>query len=219
MNEDDEMTSLDLDSVLRGKWEAGTRPKDLFESHIAEHPREHVDDIIAGLSSKNRRVQGGCAELASLLSEAHPELVYPHVTLFLKNLSAKAPILRWEAVCTVGNLARVDDGALIPSRVKDITACLHHESIVLQGHAVRALSKIAKVFPETAGGIFGALAGAKDRFPGNRIGYVLEAMAVFVGDPALATRARRFVEPYLDSEVRAVATKARRAHKVLAKTR
>jgi hypothetical protein len=99
--------------------------------------------------------------------------------------------------------------------VKDIAACLQHESIVLQGHAVRALTKIVSSFPDMAPSVFKALLEAKGSFPGNRIGFVVEAMAVFSGHPKLAAKAKQFVASYLQSDVKSVATKARKAHKAL----
>jgi hypothetical protein len=58
----------DILAVLADKWEDGTRPADLYAGQIAARPRDYLDAILAGLASKNKRVQGGCAELASLLS-------------------------------------------------------------------------------------------------------------------------------------------------------
>jgi hypothetical protein len=98
----------DIFELLNGKWDDGTRPKDIYELYISKNPEEYVEKIIEGLQSDTRKVQSGCAELASLLSEHNPELLYSHIDLFLKNLDAKAPVLRWEAVCTLGNLASVD---------------------------------------------------------------------------------------------------------------
>ena len=209
------MTHLDLEAVLSGKWQDGTRPKDLYARHIANHAEEHVDDIISALGSKSRRVQGGAAELASLLSEHHPRLLLPHVGLFLANLNAKAPILRWEAVCTVGNLAHLDDPQRIRKHITDITSNLSHESIVLQGHSVRALVKIAAAWPEEAASILAALVAAEQHFPGNRIGYLVEAMGGFAGHGDLVADAKQFAERYTSSDIKSVAAKARKARKVL----
>jgi hypothetical protein len=65
--------------------------------------------LIQGLDSGEKRVQSGSAELVALLSEDHPGLLTPYIDKFIRNLEAKAPVLRWEASCTLGNLARVDE--------------------------------------------------------------------------------------------------------------
>ena len=101
--------TIDLHEILLGKWEDGTRPKDLYANHISKEPSKYLDSIIKGLTSDQKRIQSGCAELASLLSEEKPELLYPHIEMFVSNLDAKEPVLRWEAVCTIGNLVQIDD--------------------------------------------------------------------------------------------------------------
>jgi hypothetical protein len=209
------MVKVKLLELLDGKWEDGTRPKDLFSLHVSKAPATHVADIVTGLGSDNRKVQGGSAELASLLSEDHPALLYPHIELFRKNLGAREPILRWEAVCTLGNLAKVDKDGVTPACVEAIIGLLRHKSIVLQSHAVKALAKIASAFPAEAPRIFSALVASKDAFPVNRIGFIVEAMSVFAGDKALAPKARAFIEPLARSEINSVATKARKALKAL----
>jgi len=70
---------------------------------------KYVEPLIKGLSSEKKKVQSGTSEIVSLLSVDHPELLKPYMELFITNLTAKTPVLRWEAVCTLGNLARVDD--------------------------------------------------------------------------------------------------------------
>lgn len=204
------MALVDIHELLDGKWEDGTRPKDLFSLFISKDPSDYAPVIIEGLKSGSRRVQSGCAELASLLSESEPRRLYPYLELFRKNLDAEEPVVRWEAVCTLGNLVALDKDGKIRSDVGKIASFLNDKSIVLQGHAVRTLSKIAQVYPEMAGSILDRLISSRNRFPGNRIGFVVEAMAAFTHDKKLVPKARKFVEPYADSDIKVVATKARK---------
>jgi hypothetical protein len=211
--------TVDIHACLAGKWDDGTRPKDLFARHIRERPEKHVAAIIAGLSSGSRRVENGCAELASLLSEERPELLYPYVDLFVGNLGSKEKVLRWEAVCTLGNLARVDDDGRVPPQIPTMAGFLRDKSIVLQGHAVRALAKIAAAHHQNAGRIFEALVGAADAFPRNKVGFVIEAMEPFVALGGFEDRVCRFVEPFAESEVKVVARKAGKVLRSLAKAK
>ena len=209
------MIIKDIHKILAGKWDDGTRPKDIYAKYVAESPSAYVETIIAGLQSDIARVQSGCAEIASLVSEAHPELLLRYEDLFLTNLAAKEPVLRWEAVCTLGNLAKADKDGKVRSAIDSISAFLNDKSIVLQGHSVRALSKIATTFPEEAKKIQRLLITSKNRFPGNRIGFIIEAMESFGGNRELASISADFVEPYVQSDIRSVATKARRVLKKL----
>ena len=202
----------DILKLLEGKWEPGTRPANLYERLVLPRPAAYVDVVLQGLASKNKRVQGGCAELASRLSADHPELLYPHIGVFTRNLHAKAPILRWEAVCTIGNLAAVDE-KIIPHEVDAMKALLSDKSIVLQGHAVRALEKVAARHKKLAPGILSALIDAAPHFPGSRVGYIVEATLSFTASAALVPAIRRFVEPYAKSAHAPVVRKAKRVLK------
>jgi len=209
------MGRIDLLRVLDQKWDDGRRPKDLFAAHVAKHPAAYVADLVAGLESKSARVRNGCAEICSLLAAAQPRILYPHVDRFLERLDAKDKAVRWEAVCTVGSLATVDAAGATRASVGPITRHLAQESIVLQGHAVRALAKLARSFPDLAPGILRQLIAAKGRFPGTRVGYLVEAMAAFADDLALAAEAARFLDGHIESDLAPVRTKARRARKAL----
>jgi hypothetical protein len=196
--------------ILDGKWTDGTRPKDLYKLYISKNPIEYVETIIVGLHSEKRKVQSGCAELASLLSEDKPEILYPHIELFLSNLKVKMAVLRWEALCTLGNLASVDKNRLLPNYINQIVSFLDNKSIVLQGHAIQALSKIAKAFPDKASKILEELLNSKEYFPGNRIGFIIEAMEFFLPNEDLRLKIRVFVEPYAVSKIKVVEKKAKK---------
>ena len=92
---------------------------------------EAVDQRLErGRSSHRERLR----ELTSLLSEDKPELLYPHVDLFVANLKSKEKMICWEAVCTLGNLARVDKADVVSKQIKTMVGFLTDKSIVLQGH-------------------------------------------------------------------------------------
>jgi len=90
---------------------------------------------------------------------------------------------------------------------------LRDKSIVLQGHSVRALGKIARANPEKGAELLDALISAADAFPGNRIGFVIEAMEYFLEAKPLLPKVRAFVEPYLKTDVNVVVAKAKKVLK------
>ena len=208
---------VDLHQILDGKWADGSRPKDLFAAHVGPAPKAYLGAIVAGLGSDKARVRNGCAELASLLSAAEPALLLPHVARFAANLAAKEPVLRWEAACTLGNLAAVDRAGTTRGSVDGLADCLAHESVVLGGHAARALAKMALAFPDLAPRILARLVASEPHFAGSRVGYLIEAMSAFAGDPRLAAKARAFVEPFAVSPINPVASKAKKTLRALAR--
>ena len=71
-------------------------------------------------------------------------------------------------------------------------------------------------FPDLAPAILDALIVARDNFPGNRIGYLVEAMTSFASHKPLLAKITAFVEPLTASDNKAVASKARKVLKYIA---
>lgn len=200
----------DLHAVLNGKWADGTRPKDMFQRELSKRPAEYVSALVTGLAAKEKRIAAGCAELISLCSVDHPELFYPYTERFLTNLAAKAPILRWEAACTIGNLARIDTQKRLLVAIPELLPLLAHKSIVLQSHTAHALGKLGARYPQQAPDILAAFVVNVEHFPGTRVGHLIEATAPLTTLHALSVSLREFVDPYAQSPLRPVAQKAKR---------
>jgi hypothetical protein len=113
----------------------------------------------------------------------------------------------------LGNLARVDKKKIVSSHIDRIALFLSDSSIVLQGHSVRPLSKIAEANPDEAPKILEELLQSKKYFPENRIGFMIEEMGHFLQYEDRKKVIRTFVEPYLESNIKSVSRKARKIHK------
>ena len=174
-----------------------------------------MEKLIKSLDSDEKRVQSGSAELLALLSENHPELVAPFINKFIGNLDAKEPVLRWEAICTLGNLARVDTEKKTLSVLTTLYPLLEHNSIVLANHTVQALAKIAEHHHEKAEEILSYLVKAAPLFKKTTVGFIVEAVARFRDYDELAPKVKEFVTPYLRSDMKVVAQKAKRTLKQL----
>lgn len=171
--------------------------------------------LIRGLDSDEKRVQSGSAELMALLSEEHPDLVAPFIDKFIRNLEAREPVLRWEAVCTLGNLARVDKEKKVLSVLPQLYPLLSHESIVLANHTVQALAKIAEYHHEKAEEILNHLVKAAPLFKKTTVGFIIEAVTRFKDIDELVPEVQEFVTPYLMSDMKVVAQKAKKTLKKL----
>jgi hypothetical protein len=174
-----------------------------------------VEKLIKGLEREEKRVQSGSAELVSLLSEDYPYLLTPFIDKFIENLDAKEPVLRWEAVCTLGNLARVDEKNKILSVLPRLYPLLGHKSIVLANHTVHALAKIGEHNQEKAEEILDELVKAAPLFKKTTVGFIIEAVERFKEYDTLVPKVKEFVEPYLESDMKVVARKAKRTIKKL----
>jgi hypothetical protein len=67
-----------------------------------------VPELIEGLNAKAARSRYGCAKALRLLSEEHPEALYPHFDFFAGLLDHPNKIFQWEAIFVLSQLARVD---------------------------------------------------------------------------------------------------------------
>lgn len=206
---------MNLHEPLRGKWTDGTRPKDLYKLHVSGNPEKYLPQILSGLESEEKRVQSGSAELAALLSEEKPELLEPYIGLFIENLNAKEPVLRWEAACVLGNLAVVDKEGRITGVLDRLYPQLDHKSIVLANHTVQALSKIAQHNPDKAEEIVETLIEKSPLFKKNTVGFIIEALARLKDNEKMVPKIKEFIEPYLGSEIGVVVKKAKRTLKKL----
>ena len=204
---------MNILETLEGKWTDGTRPKDLYKKHVSTNPETYLEKLIQGLESNKKRVQNGSAELISLLSKDHPDLLAPYIDKFIENLEAKAPVLRWEASCTLGNLAEVDMEKKIPQALPSMYPHLEHKSIVLANHTAQALAKIAEYNPQKAEEILDKLIEKAPYFTSNKVGFIIEAMVRFREYDELVPKVKEFVEPFLESEIKIVARKAKKTLK------
>ena len=198
----------DILTLLSGKWEDGSRPADIAPRVMAD--KALLEQILTGLASRDKRVQGGCAEIASRVSERQPGWLYPQLALFLGNLAAREPVLRWEAACTVGNLAVQDAEGKTLAALPALIGNLSDKSIVLQGHSLKALGKIARKHPGVARQVLDAFKANTGRFPGNRLGLVAEAVELMADNTDLRDDMIAFVAPMSESAVAPVAAKAKR---------
>ncbi len=67
-----------------------------------------LDTLITWLNADEARIKFGCAKALCLISEEHPDLLYPHFDFFVRLLDHPNRILQWDAAFVLSHLARVD---------------------------------------------------------------------------------------------------------------
>ncbi|MFA5054689.1 MAG: hypothetical protein WC562_00740 [Dehalococcoidia bacterium] len=97
--------------------------KEAIAERIADNP-ERIAEAIEGLKNKKAPVKFGCGKVLRILSERHPEALYPHINVFIKLLDSDNNIMKWEGIHVIGSLARVDKAkridAILPRYLKPI---------------------------------------------------------------------------------------------------
>jgi hypothetical protein len=200
------MVDQSLLEFLKTKYDSDIYPK-LITEEILQNPSK-VDDIITGLISGNKKIRASCAEIASIVSEDHPGIMYPYVDIFIKNLNSNIPKLRIYAASTLGNLAEVDTNGKITKQIKVLAMYMTTDSRSLQNNSVRALGKIAHAHPKEAERIFNLFISHNKYFPNNKINILLDNMEYFSENAELREDARRFIEAYTYGRSKSVQRKA-----------
>lgn len=104
--------------------------------------------VIDGVGSDNKRVKNATAKILRIVSEKHPERLYPHFSLFVDHLEGGDTILKWNAIMVIANLAAVDKKNLVDRQMKKYYECLGDEKMVTAANAIDNMGKIACAKPK-----------------------------------------------------------------------
>ncbi len=100
------------------------------------------------LKSKDRSVRYPAAKKIMELAREKPEALYPDIEFFVGLLEGKDSIILWNAVRTIGSLARVDTDKKIDNILHKLYGLLDSGNMVTAGNTISALSDIALARPE-----------------------------------------------------------------------
>ena len=81
--------------------------KEKIARRVIKNP-DLVPELLDGLNADRARVKYGCEKVLRIIGEKKPEVLYPHFNLFVKLLDSDNNFLKWGAIITISNLARVD---------------------------------------------------------------------------------------------------------------
>jgi hypothetical protein len=70
-----------------------------------------LSEIFNGLSSDKARIRYGCDKVLRIVSEKDPEILYPKIDFFAKQLDGNDTFFKWSAIRIIANLAAVDSKA------------------------------------------------------------------------------------------------------------
>jgi hypothetical protein len=87
--------------------EAKGSDKQLLTKEAARNPAL-IGDLVSCLDAAKTSVRYSCEKILRALSEKKPDLVYPYYDTFVALLSNPNSFLKWGAIITIANLAKVD---------------------------------------------------------------------------------------------------------------
>ena len=139
---------MKIDNLLDKIAQKGSDKEAIAES-IADDPTR-IAEIIEGLSSRKASVKFGCGKVLRIISERHPEALYPHIDTFIKLLDSNNNIMKWEGIHVIGNLACVDKGKKIDAILTKYLKPIQGPVMITAANVIGGAAKIAAAKPYLA---------------------------------------------------------------------
>lgn len=124
--------------------------KEITADDLAKRVKRNLDllpTIFEGVSSKKPRVRYGCVKILNIISEEHPEQLYPKWDFFVKLLDSDKKILRWNALIILANLASVDSENMFEKIFEKYYERMNDGVLVTVANVIDNSGKIAKAKP------------------------------------------------------------------------
>ncbi len=171
------------DTLLQQIALKGSDKEEIADS-IADDP-ERIEEVLSGLTSKKAPVKFGCAKVLRIISEVHPEALYPHIDTFIKLLDSDNNIMKWEGIYVIGNLASVDKGKKIDAILTRYLKPIKGPVMITAANVIGGAARIAAAKPYLAERIAKAMLNvqhaeyATAECRNVALGHVLDAFEIF----------------------------------------
>ena len=106
-----------------------------------------IDQLIDGVTLPKGSIRFGYEKVLRLISEEHPELIYPYFDVFKKLSACDNSFLKWGAILTIANLAVVDSEKKIDKMFKEYYAPITGHVMVTASNVIGGSVKIALAKP------------------------------------------------------------------------
>ncbi|MBI4657766.1 MAG: hypothetical protein HY735_02755 [Verrucomicrobia bacterium] len=109
-----------------------------------------LPQLLQGLTAEKARVKFGCAKVVRVVSQRHPELLYPHFDFFVGLLAHENKILQWEAMFVLSRLAQVDGSDKFASIFDQYFSPIPGPMMITAANVIRGAAWIARAKPQWA---------------------------------------------------------------------
>ncbi len=134
--------------LLREIGQKKTSKEELTERVIGDP--KLLPEVLEGLSHEKADIKYGCAKIIRLISDEHPELLYPRIDFFIGLLEGENRILRWEAVYVLASLAAVDSENKIEKIFDKYFSPIPGPELITASNVIKGAGKIALAKPKLA---------------------------------------------------------------------
>lgn len=163
-----------------------------------------LSELLERLTSKENEVRENSFRVLLIISEEHPELLYPHWGYFSGLLSSENSYHRCIAVYMIANLTRVDTENRFDGISDEYLNLLNDKSVMVAGHLAVNLGKIAKAKPHLQAKITKMLLDIDETYPRPERrdlmkGSAIEALSQYFEEAEDKERIIEFVREQLES--------------------
>jgi type IV secretory pathway VirJ component len=186
------------DQLASARGERGQEANCAVAEQCLERP-ELLSEIVEGLSSRDARLAGDCAEVMTKVAEGAPDLAAPYASQLAALLAHKNGRVRWEVMHAF---------ALVAGLVPDLTAerlewlrglIRDDKSVIVRDYAVDAVAAYAATGATAAKASLPVLQAALEAWDGKYAARALAGLArAAQADPSLAAAVRASAEPFTD---------------------
>ncbi|MEO8595300.1 MAG: hypothetical protein ABI759_18405 [Candidatus Solibacter sp.] len=181
-----------------------------------ERNDEWVAEAMIGLRSSRGAARLDSSKALRMLSEREPELLYPHFDSFAALLDQENLVLRWNALLTLANLARVDEQAKIERILDRYLSDVWGSSMITAANAIRGAVIIATAIPALIPRVLPAIMRVEEavyttaEYRNVAIGHALDGLAALAPLVDDARPLRLFAARQLGNRRLATSARARR---------
>jgi len=111
---------------------------------------DSVPQLFDGLNNETGTIRFGCEKVIRLISEEHPEIIYPYFDEIASLLESENNILKWGAIVIISNLAPLDKDRKIEKIFKIYFAPVTGKQMITASNIVKNAWKIVIAKPYLA---------------------------------------------------------------------
>jgi hypothetical protein len=122
---------------------------DSVVDRIIEEPG-YIPVLIGVIDTEKGSIKFRCEKALRLISERHPEMIYPYFEFFAKLLESDNTFLRCGAIMTIANLTTIDDKKLFENIFALYYSLIAGPALIPAANVIGNSVKIAESKPELA---------------------------------------------------------------------
>jgi hypothetical protein len=84
------------------------RDFDQLVTYVLNHQKE-IDVLINEIQTNPKAIKFKCEKILRFISEKSPHLIYPFLNFYSELMHSENSFLKWGAIITIANLAKVDN--------------------------------------------------------------------------------------------------------------